>query len=74
MASFLVEEGCRAWSVGCQICRSFVIAATTNDGPFLTPFGLFSGPEDNRNNNPGSCLTLMGAPSTFGGPHASAMA
>jgi hypothetical protein len=74
MASFLVEEGCGAWSVGCQICRLEVIAASADDGQFATTFGLFSGPGDGKNSNQGSFLAWTGAPCIFGGPLASTMA
>jgi hypothetical protein len=40
-APFLVEEGCRALWVSCQICHLLVVGATTKDGPFLTASGLF---------------------------------
>jgi hypothetical protein len=74
IASFLVEEGCGAWSVGCRIYRSGVIAASADDSPFATPFGLFSGPGDGKNSNRGSFLAWTGAPCIFGGPLASTMA
>ena len=48
MASFVVEEGYGVWLVGGRICPLLVIAATTNDGPFQTRFGLFAGPRDAR--------------------------
>jgi hypothetical protein len=64
------------WLVGCQIRCLLIIAATTDNGPFPTTFGLFSGgPGEARNNNRGSCLALMGgAPSIFGGTYTSTMA
>ncbi len=48
MASLLVEQGCRAWAIGCQICCSRVIQASGDDGPVSTPFGLFAGPGDGK--------------------------
>jgi hypothetical protein len=74
MALFLVEEGCEAWSVGCQICRSGVIAASAGSGPFATPFRLFSGPGDGKNSNRGSLSAWTGEPCIFEGPLASTMA
>jgi hypothetical protein len=47
----VVEKGYGAWLVGCRICRSLDIMATTKDGPVPTPFGLFSGPGDPKNND-----------------------
>jgi hypothetical protein len=63
IASFLVEEGCGAWPVGCRICRLGVIEASADNGPFSTPFGLFSDPGDGKNSNRGSFSACMGAPS-----------
>jgi hypothetical protein len=76
MASFVVEEGYGVWLVGGRICPLLVIAATTNDGPFQTRFGLFAGPRDARKKKRGSCSALMSAPtgSIFGGTYASKMA
>jgi hypothetical protein len=68
IASFLVEEGCGAWPVGCRVCRSEVIEASADDGPFSTPFELFSGPGDGKNSNRDSFSAWRGAPSLFGGP------
>jgi hypothetical protein len=73
-ASLLDKEGCWAWLVGCWLRCSRVVAATTTDGPFPSPFGLFSGPGDPKNSNRGSCSASTGAPVVFGEAYASTMA